>query len=182
MKKHARFLLIALVVVAVLSAAIYALAAPSSEADEDIALQTVTFQEEEIPATESLAVLTDNPQFAQHGFQVRPVSDAAAQLSAEPMIDRDTAIETAVLAAQARAEGAVSVNAVLVDFTDTETPALPESDESMTNVRAWIVTFSGVTIERGGPAGAPAEPVRADFNVVIDADSGKILETFAYAV
>ena len=102
MKKHARFLLIALVVVAVLSAAIYALAAPSSEADEDIALQTVTFQEEEIPATESLAVLTDNPQFAQHGFQVRPVSDAAAPLSTAPMIDRDTAIETAVLAAQAR--------------------------------------------------------------------------------
>ena len=104
MKKHARFLLIALVVVAVLSVAIYALAVPASEAGEDIALQTVTFQEEEIPATESLTVLTDNPQFAQHGFQVHPVSDAAAPLSAEPMIDRDTAIETAVLAAQARAD------------------------------------------------------------------------------
>lgn len=183
MKKYSRFLLIALAVVAVLSVAIYALTVPASDADETAAPQTVTFRDAEIPATESLAVLTDNPQFAQHGFQVRPVSDVAQPLSAESMIDRDTAIETASAAAQARVEtGAASVNAVLADFTDTETPVLPDSNTSMTNVRVWIVTFSGVTMARGGPAGAPAEPVLADFNVVIDASSGEILETFAYAV
>lgn len=168
MKKHTRFLLVALAVVAALSAAACALAAPAREA-----IGT------EPPVTESLSVLTDNPQFVQHGFQVRAVSDAE-----DPVIDRNTAIATAVeeAAAQARTEtSAASVNAVLVDFTDTETPVLPETGVSMTNVRVWIVTFSGVTMARGGPAGAQAEPVLADLNVVIDAYSGEILETFAYA-
>lgn len=182
MKKYSRFLLIALAVVAVLSVAIYALTVPASDADETAAPQTVTFRDAEIPATESLAVLTDNPQFVQHGFKVRAVSDAAAPLAEDAMIDRDTAIETATAAAQARAEtGAAAVNAVLADFTDTETPVLPERNVSMTNVRVWIVTFSGVTMERGGPAGTQAETVRADFNVVLDAQSGEILEMFAYA-
>lgn len=182
MKKHTRFLLVALAIVAVLSVAIYALSAPVQEADGTENAQALQVPDVDTPVTESLAVLTDNPQFVQHGFKVRAVSDAAAPLAEDAMIDRDTAIETATAAAQARAEtGAAAVNAVLADFTDTETPVLPERNVSMTNVRVWIVTFSGVTMERGGPAGTQAETVRADFNVVLDAQSGEILEMFAYA-
>lgn len=181
MKKYSRFLLIVLAVVAVLSVAIYALSAQVQQSDSAETAQMVQFQDAETPVTETLSALTDNPQFIQHGFQVRAVSDVAEPLSAEQMIDRNTAIETALQAAQARVEsGAVSIHAALADFTDTETSVLPESNVSMTNVRVWIVTFSGVTIERGGPAGMQAEPVLADLNIVIDAHSGEILETFAY--
>lgn len=185
MKKYSRFLLIVLAVVAVLSVAIYALSAPGQKSDSVETAQMVQFQDAETPVAETLSALTDNPQFIQHGFQVRAVSDVAEPLSVEQMIDRNTAIETAIetalQAAQSRVEsGAVSIHAVLADFTDTETSVLPESNVSMTNVRVWIVTFSGVTIERGGPAGMQAEPVLADLNIVIDAHSGEILETFAY--
>lgn len=181
MKKYSRFLLIVLAVVAVLSVAIYALSAPGQKSDSVETAQMVQFQDAETPVAETLSALTDNPQFIQHGFQVRAVSDVAEPLSVEQMIDRNTAIETALQAAQSRVEsGAVSIHAVLADFTDTETSVLPESNVSMTNVRVWIVTFSGVTIERGGPAGMQAEPVLADLNIVIDAHSGEILETFAY--
>lgn len=177
MKKHGIRILLALALAAALTAAVYALAAPEP-AETPGAAETVSFQNEALPATDSLAVLTENPNFAQAGFRVRPVSDAAVPLSEGAAVSRGAAMETATAEAQAQnVSGASSVNAVLADFTDTQTPVLPETHASMTDVRVWIVTFSDVTMERGGPS---PESVCADFSVVIDAASGEVLETFAY--
>lgn len=60
-------------------------------------------------------------------------------------------------------------------LSDTECPVLPETDITMTDRPAWVVTFHNVGIMLHGPE--KGEPVQADVYVIVDAETGAWLET-----
>ena len=72
-------------------------------------------------------------------------------------------------------EDAETIQASLVRLSDTECPVLPETDITLTDRPAWVVTFHNVGIMLHGPA--KGEPVQADVYVIVDAETGAWLET-----
>lgn len=89
-------------------------------------------------------------------------------------ISREEAIAAAKLQTYA-GEDAETIQASLVRLSDTECPVLPESDITLTDCPAWVVTFHNVGIMLHGPA--KGEPVQADVYVIVDAETGAWLET-----
>lgn len=89
-------------------------------------------------------------------------------------ISREEAIAAAKLQTYA-GEDAETIQASLVRLSDTECPVLPESDITLTDRPAWVVTFHNVGIMLHGPA--KGEPVQADVYVIVDAETGAWLET-----
>ena len=89
-------------------------------------------------------------------------------------ITQEEAIAAAKLQTYA-GEDAETIQASLVRLSDTECPVLPESDITLTDRPAWVVTFHNVGIMLHGPA--KGEPVQADVYVIVDAETGAWLET-----
>lgn len=92
----------------------------------------------------------------------------------EDWISREEAIAAAKLQTYA-GEDAEMIQASLVRLSDTECPVLPETDITLTDRPAWVVTFHNVGIMLHGPA--KGEPVQADVYVIVDAETGAWLET-----
>jgi hypothetical protein len=124
-------------------------------------------------SSDSLNILTENTNFQNHGFEVKALTETVK-------FDRTAAIKKAneSVGKQISAK-AESITAVLAKFTDTETPVLPESNIALKDYPVWIVTYHGVTLQKQG---IPGGTVYADTNVVIDANSGEVLETFSYCI
>ena len=86
-------------------------------------------------------------------------------------------------------EQAKSTTAVLVKLTKKEYPRLPGSDVVLQDLPVWIVTIHDVNIlTSGGPNffngqtnDTSKDVVFGDVNVIIDADTGKVIETFFYS-
>ena len=92
-----------------------------------------------------------------------------------------------------------SITAMYVKFTNhsggMDSPALvlPGTNIVLENISVWIVTFHGVNAPRCGPGpmfnskgeriDVNVDPyVYGDLNVVIDANSGNVLEGFSYNI
>ncbi len=94
------------------------------------------------------------------------------------------------------AQDAVHITAMYTSFSDypagpNEPPlTLPGTTRIMKNVPVWIVTFHGVQMLRSGPCMLDANGNRipstsnpyvfGDSNVVLDANTGEVLEGFSY--
>jgi len=137
------------------------------------ASETVTPTDSVSSNSDSLNILTENTNFQKHGFVVKALTDAVK-------VDKRTAIEKAnESVGEQISTKAESITAVLAKFTDTETPVLPKSNIMLKDYPVWIVTYHDVTLQKEGK---PGGTVYADQNVVIDANSGDVLETFAYSI
>lgn len=105
------------------------------------------------------------------GIKVVPIEASARE---EGWITQEEAVAVAKLQDSA-GEDAETIQASLVRLSDTECPVLPESDITLTDRPAWVVTFHNVGIMLHGPA--KGEPVQADVYVIVDAETGAWLET-----
>lgn len=118
-----------------------------------------------------------------------------------PSLSEEEAIEIAKKDAepQIKNKKAESITAMYVKLTDRpggkNSPALvlPGTDIIMEDIPVWIVTFHGADILYVGPGlmlnskGEHIAPnvdpyVYGDLNVVIDANSGNVLEAFSYNI
>jgi hypothetical protein len=131
-------------------------------------------------------------ELVELGIELRPVE-------ATTVISRDTAIDVAT-----KHEGehisheAQAITAMYGRFSDHSTSSgnapitLPGTNRVMNNVPVWIVTFHGVHVLHSGPcmidAGGKEIPsirdpyVFGDANVVLDAETGEVLEGFSYNI
>jgi len=129
-------------------------------------------------------------ELAELGIELGPVG-------ATPAISRDTAIDVAT---KCEGEGisheAQAITAAYGRFSDRSTSpgsapiTLPGTNRVMNNVPVWIVTFHGVHMLHSGPCMMDAsgkeipsttDPyVFGDSSVVIDAETGEVLEGFSY--
>jgi hypothetical protein len=118
----------------------------------------------------------------------------------KPLLNKEEAIEIAKKDAGERISNeAKSIMAMYVKLTDRpggeNSPALvlPGTNIVMEDIPVWIVTFHGVRWLSCGPAlmlnskGEPAnvdyDPyVYGDLNIVIDANTGNVLEEFSYNI
>jgi len=152
---------------------------PSTNNDNNSETTTLPVSETATPTdsvssnSDSLNILTENTNFQKHGFVVKALTDAVK-------VDKPSAIEKAnESVGEQISTKAESITAVLAKFTDTETPVLPESNIALKDYPVWIVTYHGVTLQKEGK---PGGTVYADQNVVVDANSGDVLESFAYSI
>jgi hypothetical protein len=124
------------------------------------------------------------------GIELEPVE-------ATPVISRGTAIDVATRCQDERiAQEAQAITAVYGRFSDVSTNSgnapimLPGTNRVMNNVPVWIVTFLGVHMLHSGPcmmdaSGKEIPSTRdpylfGDANVVLDAETGEVLEGFSY--
>jgi len=129
-------------------------------------------------------------ELAELGIELEPVE-------ATPVISRDTAIDVATRCQDERvAQEAQAITAVYGKFSDVSTSSgsapitLPGANRVMNNVPVWIVTFHGVHMLHSGPCMMDAsgkqipstrDPyVFGDTSVVVDAETGEVLEGFSY--
>ncbi len=125
--------------------------------------------------------LMQNPNFLKQGFEIVKMNDPVK-------IDKETAIKSATAKETIGtyvSEQAKSITAILVKLTDKEHPRLPGSDIVLQDLPVWIVTIHDVNIPgSGGPkklGGKSDNTFFGDVNVVIDANTGKWVETFSYS-
>lgn len=121
------------------------------------------------PAGEPAAQLPEKVDLGVGGIQMVPLSAQEGD-----WISREEAVAVAKLQTYA-GDDAETIQASLVRLSDTECPVLPESDLSLIDRPAWVVTFRNVEVMRHGPAGGG--PVQADVHVIVDAETGAWLET-----
>lgn len=167
-------IIIAVVVIAVLGASMTIVALASTNNDIFETTEPTTSEVATSPdGSDSLSILTENINFQNHGFVVEPLTEAVK-------VDKPAAIEIANESIRGQSSTkAESVTTVLAKFTDTESPVLPESNIALKDYPVWIVTYHGVTLQKQGK---PGGKVYADKNIVIDANSGEVLETFSYII
>lgn len=130
--------------------------------------------------TDSIQILTDNSNFKNYGLEAKEMLEPVK-------IDKTSAIEKAnESTANVYAKMAQNVTAVLVRFTDKQTPNLPELGISLKDYPVWIVTFHSVILQKIIPYGknfarkGTSGDVLADENVVIDANKGNVIAAFSY--
>jgi len=129
-------------------------------------------------------------ELAGLGIELEPVEATA-------VISRGTAIDVATRCQDERvAQEAQAITAVYGRFSDVSTSSgsapitLPGANRVMSNGTVWIVTFHGVDMLRSGPCMMDAsgkqipstrDPyVFGDTSVVLDAETGEVLEGFSY--
>jgi len=129
-------------------------------------------------------------ELADLGIELKPVE-------ATPAISRGTAIDVATKCQDERVvQEAQAITAVYGRFSDVSTRSgstpitLPGTNRVMNNVPVWIVTFHGVHMLHSGPCMMDAsgkqipstrDPyVFGDTSVVLDAETGEVLEGFSY--
>src|SRR5450756_1414237 len=149
------------------------------------------------PENTSQNTLADNDmeyftsRISDFGIELKP-------LDGVPSVTEDTAIAIAKreVGGDATAKGADHVTAMYTSFSDY--PAgpngspliMPGTNRIMKDVSVWIVTFHGAHIFHSGPCMIDAsgnqipstrDPyVFGDANVVLDAETGEVLESFSY--
>jgi hypothetical protein len=107
-------------------------------------------------------------------------------------IDKETAIKTATAKETIGtyvSEQAKNTAAVLVKYTNKIYSRLPGSDVVLQDLPVWIVTIHDVNVRTSGGPKIPNNQtnntsrhvVFGDVNVIIDADTGKLIETFSYS-
>jgi hypothetical protein len=116
--------------------------------------------------------LAQSQIFKNHGLEIKEQKEATK-------IDKVEAITQAQKIVGSAGNKAEKVTAVLVKFTDKETPKVPESNITLQDYPVWIVTFHGVNMPRHGKKGGNTSDVYADSNVVIDASTGAFIEMIA---
>ncbi|RIE05800.1 hypothetical protein [Candidatus Cryosericum terrychapinii] len=131
-------------------------------------------------------------KIADFGMELKP-------LDGVPSVTEDTAIAIAkreVGGIDTTAVDAEHITAMYTSFSDYpagpgESPlTLPGTTRVMKEVPVWIVTFHGVYIPHSGPCMIDASGNRipstrdpcvfGDANVVLDAETGEVLEGFSY--
>ncbi|MHB8841419.1 MAG: hypothetical protein ACYC56_06485, partial [Candidatus Aquicultor sp.] len=127
--------------------------------------------------------LTSNPIFALAGLEAQELQD-------QTKIGEATAIKKAKASAgidvdrQAAESAEVRTTAAKVRFTNNQGPRIPGKNIVLRNYPCWVVTFHNVTLLKNGPRTETrpqeASTVIADENVVIDANSGEVLEIVSY--
>lgn len=105
------------------------------------------------------------------GIKVVPIEASAREAG---WITQEEAVAVAKLQESA-GDDAETIQASLVRLSDTQCPVLPESDISLIDRPAWVVTFRSVEMMPHGPA--RDGPVQADVHVIVDAATGAWLET-----
>lgn len=129
--------------------------------------------------------LFQNPNFQKQGFEIIEMKDPLK-------VDKETAIKTAIgkeTVGTYLSEQAKNNTAVLVKLTNKEYPHLPGSDVVLQDLPVWIVTIHDVNIPTsGGPKILNGQiddtlinVVFGDVNIIIDANTGKWIETFSYS-
>ena len=128
--------------------------------------------------------LLQNLNFQKQGFEIIEMKDPVK-------VDKETAIKTATAKETIGtylSEQAKNTTAVLVKLTKKEYPRLPGS-VVLQDLPVWIVTIHDVNIRTsGGPKifngqtnDTSKDVVFGDVNVIIDVDTGKVIETFSYS-
>jgi len=124
------------------------------------------------------------------GIELEPVEAASA-------IPRDAAIDVATKCQEERiAHEARAITALYGRFSDLSTSPdnapvpLPGTNRVINNAPVWIVTFHGVHMLHSGPCMIDASGKQipltrdpymfGDTNVVLDAETGEVLEGFSY--
>jgi len=129
-------------------------------------------------------------ELAGLGIELEPVELTPA-ISRSAAVDAATKYEGERISHEAQA-----ITAVYGRFSDVSTSSgstpitLPGTNRVMNNVPVWIVTFHGVHMLHSGPCMIDAsgkqipstrDPyVFGDTNVVLDAETGEVLEGFSY--
>ena len=124
---------------------------------------------------------SDSIQVLKQDKNFRLVEIEIKELSAEVALNRATAIEKAKndIGDEISSE-AKEITAIKAAITDPYSfQPIDANDKILKDYPAWIVTFHGVTLETNGPKGGT---VYADKSIIIDANSGEILQEFAYSV
>lgn len=134
--------------------------------------------------SDNLQTLLQNPQFQKEGLELK-------ELKGPVKVDKATAIKTATAKETVGdyiSNQVKNVTVVLVKLTNKEHPRLPESDVILQDLPVWIVTIHNANIPRSGggknlnsKTDSTPNTVYGDVNVVIDADTGKWVETFSYS-
>ncbi|MDT3697958.1 MAG: hypothetical protein RO469_00905 [Thermincola sp.] len=128
-------------------------------------------------ASDSIDNLKQNKNFSSAGLE-------AKELKEQIKIKRDEAINTAkdVVGSDVSQE-AQKVTAVKAFFTDHENTELIEKNIELKDYPVWIVTFHGVKIKmHSAPQGYTGDThVFADKNVIVDAQTGEVLESVSYS-
>lgn len=175
--------IVVLAVIVALAVTVFAMSDEQS-ADKNLTAEnsTVVFMQKEAALTGSVEEVKSSTHFEDYGYKIEELSDSEPDGAEANMISREKALEIAVSEVEqmARSE-AKSINAVSVRFTDPETDHVPNTDKSLKDIPVWLVTFNDVTIERGGPAGDYDRSITADINVVIDIETGEVLEIISHA-
>ncbi len=149
------------------------------------------------PGLSEEAMDTSETKFAAElaglGIELRPVEATTA-------ISRSTAVDAATKQEGERiSHEAEAITAVYGRFSDRSTSSgsaapitLPGTNRVVNNVPVWIVTFHGVHMLHSGPCMIDAsgkqtpstrDPyVFGDANVVLDAETGEVLEGFSYNI
>jgi hypothetical protein len=99
-------------------------------------------------------------------------------------LDKSAAIEKAkeIVGASLSLE-AKKITGALVKYTNKEVSKLPNSNITLQNYPVWIITFEGVHMKKNGPKSIKlgTSDVLADTNVIIDANSGEMIEIISYS-
>ena len=122
--------------------------------------------------SDDIKILTDNPFFTDKGFILKEID----VLNKSTTIDRETALDIAGMYKGVEARSmAKSTTAIIVLFTDTETPVLLDSKIILKDYPVWIVTYHQITVKPRFN-----ETILADMSIIIDSQSGEVLECFTY--
>ncbi|NLI90684.1 MAG: hypothetical protein GX434_00370 [Peptococcaceae bacterium] len=139
-------------------------------------------------SSDSLEILTQDVNFNKHGFEIK-------ELKHETKLNRSDAIKIATdYVGDKISKESKKTTAIKCYLTNNVTQVIPkeyqhvlENNESnpqplrFKDCPVWIVTFSGVTMQIIPPKDYKGEVnFLVDKNVVIDANTGEVLEAIAY--
>ena len=155
---------------------IAAIAAAEAEAEAkavaaaEAEVEATAGMDKNVNASDSITLLTENTSFMNLGYVFKDI-DEPVELSREIAIkiayeDKGTSLRTA----------AKSTTAILTRYTDTQMPILPGTDIELIDYPVWIVTYHGTTVK---PRFSD-DIILVNTSVIIDAQSGEILETITY--
>jgi hypothetical protein len=129
--------------------------------------------------SDPISGLTQNRNFVAHGLEIKDTNEVF-KVTRSIAIQKATTIEGQDIAKQAS-----SITAVKGNFTDNESPKIPESNIILKDYPVWIVTFHDVTLQMDGPLpknmdNNTNQTFIADINVIIDGNTAEFLGSFAY--
>jgi hypothetical protein len=156
---------------------------PTIADEESTVIDWIDFNGKTVPLTESVKAVVDNSILKESGYEIVEWELSHNDVT---MIDRDTALKTALIEVQNKAAKqafAEKVNITLVKFSNLVLPMIPETDISLTEIPVWLVTFKNIEIRRGSSIESE-EPVTAPavVHVIINAYSGEWLITRYYGI
>ncbi|MDP4092673.1 MAG: hypothetical protein Q8920_04860 [Bacillota bacterium] len=130
-------------------------------------------------------ILLDDKKLMENGLEI-------SELKSPVKINRSKAIEIATSERNVgshTSRQAEKITAVPVLLTNKEHPYIPGSKVVLNKCPVWIVTERNVWVQTGGGAklsgnlfSSIQRKVLADVNVILDANTGEVLETVSYSV